>query len=270
MPFLAPAIPLVAGAVMGGGGEPGDDDAAQQKIWDADAAAKRDRDFQWGGREGGAQADSDRLRLLAANANNQPWTKTDYGLGDQSRGSQLDALQMMQGAAMGNAPSQAAIMMRQGNDQAVANQMGMAAGARGPAAMAMAQQQAMGNASNMSTNNMNNMGALRAQEMAQARGAYMGGASGMRGQDDSRSQFGSDLELRRRALQQQGSLAYEGMSMGVNQAQLGARGAQQGASDAAFANSQRINQQSRANDTANVNAAVNAFGTVMDASKKAA
>lgn len=283
MPFIAPLIPAIAGAVgaaTSGGG--GDDGGSNRPTWGQAqaAAAQKANAFQYGGQMGGAQAAQDRYQGLGAQWGHQAAPATDYsgseryqGLGDQARGDQQsamgsmrDAMGLARGAAMGNAPSQAAIMMKQGNDQAIANQMSMAAGARGPAAMAMAQQNAMGNASNMSTQNMNNTGALRAQEMAQARAAYGGMASGygqmatgMRGQDlqymgqnANQAQYLSDLEMRQRGLGLQGQLGWEGMARGVAQDQMGAQMGLQGFDQKQWQTQSAMDEASRraAEDTA--------------------
>ncbi len=271
MPFLAPLVPLAAGAIGiggaasaasgGGGGAPAGGGVDNSKS----------NDFQWGGYGAGSSAKLDKNGLgpgmpgysghdemishgsgaqdaanryqgmgAAAGGNAAPQANYDVanhysGMGDQARDSQGNALGMMQSAAQGNQPSAAAIQMQQGNDAAVANQMSMAAGARGAGAMAGAQQQAMGNASQMSTQNQNNMGALRAQEMASARGAYGNMATGMRSGDlaaqgaaANQSQFQSQMQGQQNALNQQGQMGYEQMGYNVNNAQLGARMGYQG------------------------------------------
>ncbi len=201
--------------------------------------------FQWGGAPGMAAADQGYDRQQAEKYGNMTAPGLDYQNADQMRNRQYDALGMMQGAAMGNAPSQAAIMMRQGNDQAIANQMAMAAGARGAGAMAGAQQQAMGNASNMSTQNQNNMGALRAQEMANARQAYFGGASGARSMDEARAQNEGQLGLGYRQLGLQGQLGFEGQRFNVGQAQMGGQMGMYGADQAKWQAQMQNDQQSR-------------------------
>ncbi len=268
MPWI-PAAVGAAGAIYAGvdaaaaAGGPGDDDAAQQKIWDDEAAAKRDAAFQRGGHGGSDEVVANAgptgpygipvngIHTVHHNSGAEDEIARDRGHADawagmqaptvdntqsnQSRQSQQDALGMMQQAAQGNAPSAAAQMMQQGNDQAVANQMAMAAGARGAGAMAGAQQQAQGNAANMSTQNQNNMGVLRAQEMAQARGAYGNMASGIRGQDQGQAQFGANLELQQRGLNQQGQLGFEGMAQHVGDSALQASMAKQAADEGHWA-----------------------------------
>lgn len=251
----AAANALVNGGGGGGGGE--NVGSTQQGLSDEAVAADLRETYRkekygergWGGANGIADQDVGLYRGQAGRYADLRAPDMDYsrglgyqGMGDQARGlgmgartSQGDALGLMRSAAMGNAPSQAQIMMKQGNDQAIANQLSMAAGARGPAAMAMAQQQAMGNASAMQTNNMNNMGALRAQEMANARAAYMGGAGQMRQGDDAmraldlayaqrndqNAQYGGQLGLGYRQLGMQGQLGYDKLGWDTRNAQMG-------------------------------------------------
>lgn len=95
-----------------------------------------------------------------------------------ARGQQNEALGLMRGAAMGQAPSEAEAMMAAANQQNVVNQMGMAAQGRGGNLAGQARQaSAMGAASAMGT--ANQAAALRAQEMAAARNAYGSMSSGM-------------------------------------------------------------------------------------------
>jgi hypothetical protein len=105
------------------------------------------------------------------------------GLGMGSRGSQQDALGLMRSAAMGSAPSQAEIQQRQGMQDAMAGQLAIAAGARGASGIAQAQTNLGGNTAALQRQQAIQGSALRAQEMAHARDAYMGGSSAIRGQD---------------------------------------------------------------------------------------
>lgn len=105
---------------------------------------------------------------------------------NSSRGQQSNALGLLASAANGNAPSRAEMFGRQQMDQAASGQQSLAASARGPAALAMAQQQAAGNTARAQTDITNSSMQMRADEMARARDAYMSGASGMRGQDQQR------------------------------------------------------------------------------------
>jgi hypothetical protein len=199
-----------------------------------DTAAQASRDSRsWGGTGQAAGNDVTRYRGIAnqytgMQAPNLDWTGGNrYGaMGDDARLGQTDALGMLRNAANGTAPSQAAILMKQGNDRAISDQLSLAAGARGAGAMAMANQNAMGNASRMATDNANNIGALRAQEMSHARDAYFGGASGMRGQDlnylqahDARTNAQGNLGLGYQQVGLQGGLGYERLGWDTRNAQ---------------------------------------------------
>lgn len=237
-----------------------------------------DPKFEWGGKTGQADADFNRYQALGPAHMTAPLI--DYsgsagymGQGDLSRNQQVNALDLQRQAALGLAPSRAEILMRQGNDQAMSGQASMAAGARGPAAMALAQQQAMGNASAMQTSNQANMGALRAQEMADARGAYMGGASSMRGQDLSyaqqmaqQSQAQAQMGYNYRNMGLENQRAYEQMAWATRNAQLQAQMGQAGYNQDAWKHQNELNQTSRRESDAN---AWKAIGTGVDLAKGA-
>lgn len=104
------------------------------------------------------------------------------GYADQSRGNQMEAARLQYLAATGQAPSQAQMLMQGAADQNAQQMMAQAQAARGgnaAAAMRNAQYQAASNNAQMAQQ----MGALRAQEMAQARGAYGDLSGAIRGQD---------------------------------------------------------------------------------------
>lgn len=196
------------------------------------------RNYMWDQSPTGALDAQNRMKNLGATWGTLATPAMDYSNGDQyanlanqARGSQTDALGMMRQAALGNAPSAAAIQAKQGADAAVASQLGLAAGARGAGAMASAQQQAAGNIGGMQVQAANNAAILRAQEMANARGAYMGGSTGMRGQDfdaqrmqDQRTQYGGTLGLNYKQLALQGQMGYEQMANGIASGQMGSMG----------------------------------------------
>lgn len=112
-----------------------------------------------------------------------------------SRQEQGNSLAMLREAAMGKAPSRAELLSRHQMDQAASAQQSLAASARGPAALAMAQQQAAGNTARSMTDISANTSAMRADEMARARDSYYQGAAGMRGQDQARVGDASQREL---------------------------------------------------------------------------
>lgn len=133
--------------------------------------------------------DQDRMNRVATERN------AYQGQVDQSRGYQDQSLGLLRDAAMGNAPSRAELLSRHQMDQAASAQQSLAASARGPAALAMAQQQAAGNTARSMADISANTSAMRADEMARARDAYFGGTSTMRGQDQQRVDAASQREL---------------------------------------------------------------------------
>lgn len=174
------------------------------------------------------------------------------GAGEGSRQSQYDALatqrdaaSLQQQAAMGQAPSQAAILGQQMVDRSLDAQLAGAASARGGSlAQAAAMRNARQGAVQFQQQGAQQIAAMRAQEMAEARNGYMQGAAGyMQGASGIRSgdydaakmalaqtQLQTQNDQFQRQLNQQGQMGYEGMAQGVDTAQLQA-GLQSSAQD---------------------------------------
>lgn len=128
-------------------------------------------------------------RLNQATVIDRPDTLRVAAAGDSAaRGVQTQMLDLMLRAAEGGAPSAAEIQMRRGMDAAIAAQRGMAASARGRNAW-LAMHQAMNNAADIQQQVARNTAELRANEMAQARGALASAAEGVRAGDIGMSQF---------------------------------------------------------------------------------
>lgn len=140
----------------------------------------------------------------AAQAVEEQWWSAQQG---QSRGDQRDALGLMAGAARGEAPSQAQSLMAQGMNQAIAQGQAAAGGARGAAALANAQSNAAANTMNLQQSTANQMAALRANEMAQARGEYGGMASNLRQADLARLQQSTNMNMFNAGQTNQGNIA---------------------------------------------------------------
>ncbi len=237
---------------------------------EAGNTATRENAFEWGGDDGwsqnpnfdprrpvgpdnpisvkgpnGAQKDIDRYRGKGDHWGSIATPGIDYSagnrfrdFGDQSRTSQGDALGLMRGAAFGTAPSVAQIQQQQGMGTAMANQIAMAASARGASGLAQAQYNAAGNVAGLQRQASMDGSMLRAKEMQDARAAYMGGASAMRDSDmqgmgmmDQRAHYGGDLEMRNRDLRFRGAMGYDQMAHNVASAQLGAQMGKYGAQD---------------------------------------
>jgi hypothetical protein len=209
--------------------------AANSAVFDADTARRRTDEYMesttptyYGGGQDAADAQQARFSELGRQATTrQAYAQNfgDYQAGmaqaNGSRGAQNDALSLQRGAALGSAPSQAEILGKSMADQGIASQMAMAASARGGAqAQAEAQRNARGGQAAYMQQAQNTMAGLRADEMANARGAYMSGASAIRGQDLgaaglglSRTGMETQNEQFQRAQNQQGQLAWEGLGV---------------------------------------------------------
>lgn len=193
--------------------------------------------------------------------------------GQQSRAAQGDALSLQRNAAYGNAPSQAQILGRNMLDQSMDAQMSMAASARGGSlAQAAAQRQAANSMAAQQQQGVNQLSALRAQEMAQARGEYMAGASGMRGQDYGAAGLGlqkSGQELQneqfQRGLNQQGQQHYEDMGLRAqeDQQQADMQAAQLDAAN--YQNQTHLDAHSQDRETGLIASLAGAGGSVVGA-----
>lgn len=184
-------------------------------------AGYRDANGNWvTTQQSGAQADIDRWRQMGAEQYNRPAYQTDLTQSNETRGRQMGAADLLEGAARGNAPSAAEIAGKSAMDQALAGQVAAAGSARGGA---MAQASAMRNAARVNAANQAQMTAGiqagRAAEMATARGQYAGALQGMRQEDLGGSALEQQSELAQRQLNQQGQQFYEGLGYNTEAAQ---------------------------------------------------
>lgn len=146
----------------------------------------------YGGGQGGGRArqDADYMRQQAEAAQ-QRKGEIVYGSGldsykaneAQSREQQGAALGMLADSAAGKGMSQAQILGAQQANQAISAQRAMAASARGPQGMAMAQANAAQGASAAQAQIGGQAMAQRAAEIQAAQAQYMQGAGAMRGAD---------------------------------------------------------------------------------------
>lgn len=241
--------------------------------------------YEYGGRRGGAESEENRYAGLAAAADARKGPsvysadyKGDRTMDSWDRNSQYQANELQRQAALGNAPSAAQIQMQQGLGQAVQQQASLAAGARGGGAnLAAAQQVAAAQGANMSGNAIQSMGALRAQEMANARGAYMAGTNQIRGADQGRMQQSGQMgiaqgqaDIATRGQNDARNLGYEGFRRGVFQDQLGAQGAGEAANAGVYQSNadraQRASDHSDAERDKYIGAATSAGGALLMAS----
>jgi hypothetical protein len=139
--------------------------------------------------------------------------------GVQSRNDQRGALELQRQAALGLAPSVAAIQQQQGLDAALSGQFAMANSARGGAAQrgaaqGMAQQQA----GQMQQAAVNQAAALRAGEMAQARDAYGNLGGQIRAGDLGQGQLAGQMALGQAGFTQEAGIGNADRTAGMMQA----------------------------------------------------
>lgn len=205
---------------------------------------------QYGSETGGALSYNQYTHDQAQKALNQTGPQINqgaYGAQDaterQGRMQAQGALGALQDAAEGKAPSAAEIQMHSGLDAATQAQYALAHSATGNgSAMSAAQRQALLNASQIQQAGVGQAAALRAGEMATARGQWAQAALQQRTADLQRlgmsmdeAQKQAQLALGQRGLNAQTALGYEGLGQNATLAQLQAdqqkMGLDQGASN---------------------------------------
>lgn len=172
------------------------------------------------------------------------------GMGMESRGRQLKAIDLAQSAAKGEQPSAAQSQLQGGLERALKGQAAMAASSRGGAgARASAARQAGFAGADMQAQTIQQLAQLRAQEMAAARNELIGATQGLRSSDIAGQGIAlnaADLALKpatyQAGLQQQAGMqsqalgaqaAMQGLDLtqAVNLANLGAGLTNQGQTD---------------------------------------
>lgn len=166
---------------------------------------------------------ADDREQLGRTAQGREGVQMDNRLGNESRSSQYEALGEIRKAALGEQPSVAELQMRSGLDQTMRNNAAMANSARGQAALALTHQNAAINNSMAQQNIAAQSSILRAQEMAEARNAWMGGAGQIRGFDEQRAGTQAGLDAQQRGLNDQMLLGLYGQAAGLDQAAVDAR-----------------------------------------------
>lgn len=172
------------------------------------------------GQEAVARDQSWRQRKMGGDFANRGAFQTDFSQANEARGQQMGALGLSRDAAMGNAPSRAEKLAQRMGDNSVSATMAAAAGARGgPAGQAAALRNAQNAQAIARQKTTNDIGALRADEMARARGELMAGSSALRAGDLQTAGIQTQNELAQRGLNQQGQLAMEGYANDIDKAQ---------------------------------------------------
>lgn len=163
-----------------------------------------------------------------------------------TQGNVANALNYLQNAASGNAPSAAQAQLQSGKDQAIATQFALA-NSGNTSQMIGGQKEAMMNAANLNQQAANQAAILRANEMAAARGQYAQGSAqqasqaaqnvGLRGQQAA--QYGNLYNTAQAASNAQDALRQSAASS-AGQLALGATGLQQGVNTANAANANAV------------------------------
>jgi hypothetical protein len=243
VPFLAPIVPAVAAWFAGKAADEGGIFKPEVNPYQEPEAWKPDYQGASIGTPGGANwwsnkalEQGDQFGGRGTGFYNQAMdptgaaqAKEDFFGGYQEqwgagRTGQEEALGMMRSAALGQAPSVAQNQLQAGFNQAAAQQAALAGGARGSAALANAQANAAANVANLQQGTNQQAAMLRAQEMAEARGAFGGMAGQLRGYDQARLNMGNQMAMANAAQRNQYALGMGGLSVGMGNLQQGAMG----------------------------------------------
>ena len=157
------------------------------------------------------------IRQAAPTQIDQQQVAFQRGNAADARQAQMGALGLAQQAALGSVPSAAEIQSRQAIEQATADQFALAnSGAGGVSEQVAAQRAAQNQAGQLARQGAADAAALRAQEMATARGQLLGGTGQLRGQDLGQLGFEGGLAQAQAGLNQQTNLANLGAATGAD------------------------------------------------------
>jgi hypothetical protein len=275
IPALAAAIPAITGGAAAGGslllGGKGNTYQADpfSKTEDYNANA-----FNYGGYAGGANDAANQYGSFGKGAREKA---QEYGAqqaalynagvsgltqGQASRDAQNQAAYMMMQRAQGIVPSIAQMQADRQMTQLANEQASAAAGARGPAALALAQQQAAGNTSAGQANISGQAQINAAQERLAAEQAAFGAYSGMRGQDYdlSKTAFGAGAQSGQLGLGHANlGMQFNELQNRVREAQLQAQMKQQGMLADSRHRADEINSGIRAQEVARNDAKMDRF-----------
>ncbi len=235
----------------------------------------------FGGVQGGAAQYNESLqpKIAGVDARTAPqanyhFANQNYFQGQDARQGQAAASQMMLNRASGATPSIAGaqsaqdIGMLQQNaarqmQQGQAAQAAQSASARGPAGVALAQQQAANNTANMhgaigsnaaqATQNISGQAQINAMtERMQAEQAAAGAYGQMRGGDlasqqqmAGQEQFQTNMQLQNRGMNDQRAMGYEGLGANAYTSEMNAQTQNQATLARSYDNAQTLNQQRR-------------------------
>lgn len=182
-----------------------------------------DNAYNYGGRPNGAADAAASAERTSNDYNAQARYATDQAYGDRNnagaaRAEQGNAMAMMKARASGAVPSAAQMQGQRDMEAARAGQASAAAGARGPGALALAQQNAAANtaAAQQNISGQSQVNAMNERERAES--AYMGAATGMRQQDYAGAQQAAGMS----GQFQNTAQGYAGLQNNIQQSQLNA------------------------------------------------
>lgn len=217
----------------------------------------------WAGRQGAADAYAQRYQNNANQWQNQAgqYGQQAQGLyaGGQSsmwqqqdaRAQQQDAAAMARARATGQTPSIAQMQGDRAMGQAVAGQASQAASARGPAALALAQQNAAGNIANAQSQIAGQTQIAAAQERLAAEQAYAQQTGAIRGGDQAaaQTQYGAAAQAGQLGLGAgQVGVQYGQLENDVRKAEMQAKAQQQATLASSYGQSEQLNQQTANNN----------------------
>ena len=257
MPYIIPVV--AAAAAVGGVGAAGAAGAGQNQNRPTKFGDTTDYDpnkFNYGGDPNGANQAADRYRGWAETAQSRDAVLANYGQADQyaglglgARGQQQQVADMQLARAQGLTPSIAEMQANQQSQQAMAAQGALAASARGPGGLALAQQQAANNTANAQGQIYGQAQVNAANERMQAEQAAMQGLGGMRGADINsqqqaaqQQQYLAGLHMQQRQMNDALSLGMSQQERGVRQDQLAAGTQQQNMLSGSLDKQQQMNQ----------------------------
>ncbi len=186
--------------------------------------------YEFGGRAGLGDATANRFMNMGMDAQNRAAFQADYNaadrfsnLGLEARGAQGRLADLMADRAMGRVPSIAQMQADRQMRQAAAEQASAAAGARGPAALALAQQNAAANVAGLQSGISNSAQINAAQERMAAEQAAFGAYSGMRGGDINAQQQAAAQAQFQAQMNAQNRAQNDAFTQGLFQNELGVR-----------------------------------------------
>lgn len=185
--------------------------------------------FNYGGQGAGyAEQQAQNYGLMGRQAQGREGVGLNTMQSDQSRAGMNQAAGLMMGRATGATPSIATQQAARDMQAANAAQSSFAASARGPAAMALAQQNAAGNTANAQSAISGQAQINAANERMQAEQAAFGAYGGMRGMDQQQAMQQAQLMDAQRSRNDAFQMGMTQNEMAVRNAQMQGQMAQQG------------------------------------------